>query len=98
MPIITKDQSQDKASRKLDKALHKKTKRKPLHEEDWSDLHQRGASLAEQYEWIRLRKKQIEKYMWRATRAERSAVKLGNTSPIGQQTMSPRKISGYQLY
>ncbi len=62
MPIITKDQAQDKASRKLDKALHKKSKRKPLHEEDWADLVQRGASLAEQFEWVRLKKKQKEKY------------------------------------
>lgn len=62
MPIQTKDQAQDKASRKLDKALHKKTKRKPLHEETWGELNQRGASLAEQFEWVRLMKKQKEKY------------------------------------
>ena len=62
MPIITKDQAQDKASRKVDNALRKKTKRKPLHEESWSDLTQRGASLAEQYEWIRLMKNQKERY------------------------------------
>jgi len=62
MPIQTKDQAQDKASRKLDKALHKKAKRKPLHEETWSELNQRGASLAEQLEWLNFRKKQKEKY------------------------------------
>ena len=62
MPIITKDQAQDKASRRLDKALHKKTKRKPLQEETWSDLTQRGASLAEQFEWLKLKKQQKEKY------------------------------------
>ena len=62
MPIQTKDQAQDKASRKLDKALHRKTKRKPLHEEEWGDLVQRGASLAEQFEWVRLMKKKKEKY------------------------------------
>jgi hypothetical protein len=62
MPIQTKDQAQDKASRKLDKALHRKTKHRPLHEEEWSDLTQRGASLAEQFEWLRLKKKQKEKY------------------------------------
>ena len=62
MPIQTKDQAQDKASRKLDKALHKKTKRKPLHEETWSELNQRGASLAEQFEWLNFRKKQKERY------------------------------------
>lgn len=58
MPIITKDEAQDKASRKLDKSLKKKTKRKPLSEETWSDLSQRGATLAEQFEWIKLRKKE----------------------------------------
>ena len=62
MPIQTKDQAQDKASRKLDKALHKKTKRKPLHKEEWSDLNQRGASLAEQIEWLNFKRKQKEKY------------------------------------
>jgi len=61
MPIITKEQAQDKASRRVDNALRKKTKRKPLHEESWSDLNQRGASLAEQEEWIRLRRKQLDK-------------------------------------
>jgi hypothetical protein len=61
MPIITKDQSQDKASNKLDKSLHKKTKRKPLREETWGDLNQRGASLAEQFEWINLKKAEKEK-------------------------------------
>ena len=61
MPIITKDQSQDKASRKLDKALHKKTKRVPLAEETWEDLKVRGAGLAEQFEWIKLKKQAQEK-------------------------------------
>lgn len=62
MPIQTKDQAQDKASRKLDKSLRKKAKRKPLHEETWGELNQRGASLAEQIEWLNLRRKQKEKY------------------------------------
>jgi hypothetical protein len=62
MPIQTKDQAQDKASRKLDRVLFKKTKRKPLHEETWSELNQRGASLAEQFEWINFRRKEKEKY------------------------------------
>ena len=62
MPIITKGQAQDKASRKLDKALKKKTRRKPLHEETWGELTQRGASLAEQIEWVKFKKKQKEKY------------------------------------
>lgn len=58
MPIQTKDEAQDKASRKLDKNLKKRNKRVPLSEEDWSDLAQRGATLAEQLEWIRLKKKE----------------------------------------
>ena len=61
MAIQTKDQAQDKASRKLDKALKKKTRKKPLHEESWSDLTQRGASLAEQYEWLRLDKRRKDR-------------------------------------
>ena len=62
MPIITKDQSQDKASRKLDKVLRKKAKQKPLREETWGELSQRGASLAEQFEWLKLKKIEKEKY------------------------------------
>lgn len=56
--IITKDQSQDKASNRLDRNLNKKKKKKPLIEEEWSELTNRGASLAEQLEWIKFRKKQ----------------------------------------
>ena len=54
MAIQTKDQAQDKVNKKLDRVLFKKTKQKPLNEESWSDLNQRGASLAEQYEWIKM--------------------------------------------
>ena len=46
MPIQTKDEAQDKASRKLDRVLFKKRKHKPLSEESWSDLAQRGASCS----------------------------------------------------
>jgi hypothetical protein len=67
MPIITKEEAQDKASRRLDKTLRKKTKHKPLHEEEWSDLNQRGASLAEQMEWLNLKRKQKERYDNRPT-------------------------------
>lgn len=56
MPIITKDQSQDKASNRLDKNLNKKKKQKPLSEEEWSELTNRGASLAEQIEWLKIKK------------------------------------------
>jgi hypothetical protein len=56
MAFQTRDQFQDKASNKLDRILTKNSKRKPLSEESWSDLNQRGATLAEQYEWIKLNK------------------------------------------
>jgi hypothetical protein len=56
MAFQTRDQFQDKASKKLDRVLNKKTKRKPLSEEAWMELTQRGASLAEQLEWLRLAK------------------------------------------
>jgi len=62
MAIQTKDEAQDKASRKLDRVMQKKTKRKPLSEESWGELSQRGASLAEQVEWLRLRQKQKDRY------------------------------------
>lgn len=56
MAFQTRDQFQDKASKKLDRVLNKKVKRKPLSEEAWMELTQRGASLAEQLEWLRLAK------------------------------------------
>lgn len=58
MPIITKDQSQDKASNRLDRNLNKKKKQKPLSEEEWGDLVQRGASLADQLEWLKIKQKE----------------------------------------
>ena len=58
MPIQTKDEAQDKFSRKADKGLKKRKKHTPLVEEEWGDLSQRGASLAEQFAWIKLKKKQ----------------------------------------
>jgi hypothetical protein len=58
MPIQTKDEAQDKFSRKADKSLKKRKKRTPLVEEEWIDLNQRGASLAEQLAWVKLKKKQ----------------------------------------
>jgi hypothetical protein len=56
MAFQTRDEAQDKVSRKLDRVLNKKKKIVPLSQESWSDLNQRGATLAEQYEWIRLDK------------------------------------------
>jgi len=61
MAIQTKEEFQDKASKKLDRVLNKKSKRKPLSEESWNDLNQRGATLAEQFEWIRLDKLKKER-------------------------------------
>jgi predicted nuclease with RNAse H fold len=61
MAIQTKEEAQDKFSRKLDKVLNKKKKQIPLSEESWDDLNRRGASLAEQFEWIKLDKRRREK-------------------------------------
>jgi hypothetical protein len=60
MAFQTRDEAQDKVSRKLDRVLNKKKKHVPLSQESWSDLNQRGATLAEQYEWIRLDNKKKE--------------------------------------
>jgi hypothetical protein len=61
MAIQTKEEAQDKFSRKLDKVLNKKKKQVPLSQESWSDLNQRGATLAEQFEWMRLDKNRRER-------------------------------------
>lgn len=63
MAIQTKDQAQDKVNKKLDRVLFKKTKQRPLSEESWSDLNQRGATLAEQMKWIELKRKQKDREM-----------------------------------
>ena len=58
MPIISKDDAQGKADRRLDRNLHKQPKKQiPLLERDFRDL----ISLADQLEWVRLKKKQNEK-------------------------------------
>jgi len=61
MAFQTRDEAQDKVSRKLDRVLYKKKKFTPLSDESWSDLTQRGASLAEQEEWIKLKRKKLDK-------------------------------------
>ena len=61
MPIQTKEEAQDKFSRKLDRVLNKKTKQKPLSQETWDELNRRGASLAEQEEWLVLKRKQLDR-------------------------------------
>ena len=59
MPIISKDDAQGKADRRLDRNLNKQKPQKhiPLLERDFRDL----ISLADQLEWVRLKKKQKEK-------------------------------------
>jgi hypothetical protein len=61
MAFQTRDQFQDKASKKLDRVLNKKSKQVPLSQESWDDLNRRGASLAEQFEWLRLDKNRRER-------------------------------------
>ena len=53
MAIGTKESSQDKASNKVDRNLHKKKKFVPLMERDFNDL----VTLADQLEWIRQKQK-----------------------------------------
>ena len=61
MAFQTRDEAQDKVSRKLDRVLNKKKKQIPLSQESWDDLNRRGASLAEQFEWLRLDKNKRER-------------------------------------
>jgi predicted nuclease with RNAse H fold len=61
MAIQTMDDAQGKADRRVDRSFKKKAKRVPLSSETLNDLHNRGASLAEQMEWIKLKQKQKDK-------------------------------------
>jgi hypothetical protein len=61
MAFQTRDEAQDKVSRKLDRVLNKKKKHVPLSQESWDDLFRRGASLAEQEEWIVMKRRQIDR-------------------------------------
>ena len=61
MAIQTMDDAQSKADRRVDKSFKKKQKRGPLSQETLQDLHARGASLAEQFEWTKLKQKQKDK-------------------------------------
>jgi len=61
MAIQTKDQAQSKADRKVDNSLFKKPKQKPLTERQFSELY----TLAEQFEWIKLKKQQKEKQQYK---------------------------------
>jgi len=61
MAIQTKDQAQSKADRKVDNSFFKKPKQKPLVERHFSELY----TLAEQFEWIKLKKQQKEKQQFK---------------------------------
>jgi hypothetical protein len=61
MAIQTKDQAQSKADRKVDNSFFKKPKQKPLIEREFSELY----TLAEQFEWIKLKKQQKEKQQFK---------------------------------
>jgi hypothetical protein len=61
MAIQTMDDAQSKADKRVDRSFKKKKKRVPLIEESWEDLGNRGASLAEQFEWIKLQKQRKER-------------------------------------
>ena len=61
MAFQTRDEAQDKVSRKVDRVLNKKKREVPLHEMSWDDLYRAGANLAMQEEWIRLKRKQIDR-------------------------------------
>jgi hypothetical protein len=57
MAIQTKDDAQSKADRRVDRSFFKTTKQKPLMEMLFSEV----VSLADQLEWIKLKKREKEK-------------------------------------
>jgi len=57
MAIGTKESSQDKASNRVDRNLHKKKKFVPLMERNFNDL----VTLAEQLEWVKRKQKLKDK-------------------------------------
>mgnify|MGYP006085659269 CR=1 FL=1 len=59
MAIQTMDDAQGKADRRVDRSFKQKKKYIPLRDQELADLHNRGASLAEQLEWIKI-KQQIK--------------------------------------
>lgn len=61
MAFQTRDEAQDKVSKKLDRVLNKPKKQVPLSQESWDDLFRRGATLAEQEKWIVLRRRQKDR-------------------------------------
>jgi hypothetical protein len=61
MAFQTRDEAQDKVSKKLDRVLNKPKKQVPLSQESWDDLFRRGATLAEQEQWIVLKRRQKDR-------------------------------------
>jgi len=61
MAFQTRDEAQDKVSRKLDRVLNKKKKHVPLSQESCSDLNQRGATLVEQEQWLVLKRRALDR-------------------------------------
>jgi hypothetical protein len=61
MAIQTKDDAQSKADRRVDNSFFRKTKQKPLIEREFSELY----TLAEQFEWLKLKKQQKEKQQYK---------------------------------
>jgi len=61
MAIQTKDDAQSKADRRVDRSFFKKTKQKPLMEMQFSEV----ISLADQIEWLRLKKIEKEKQQYK---------------------------------
>ena len=57
MSIQTKDDAQSKADRRVDRSFFKTTKQKPLMEMKFSEV----ISLADQLEWLRLKRIEKEK-------------------------------------
>jgi hypothetical protein len=57
MAIQTKDDAQSKADRRVDNSFFRKPKQKPLIEREFNELY----TLAEQFEWIKLKKQQKER-------------------------------------
>lgn len=61
MAIQTKDDAQSKADRRVDNSFFKKPKQKPLAERHFSELY----TLAEQFEWLKLKKAEKEKQQYK---------------------------------
>ena len=61
MPIQTKEDAQDKVSNKVDRNWNRKKKEVILSELSWGDLNQMGATLAQQEEWLKLKRKKLDR-------------------------------------